>query len=245
MPPLGDLAIVVAGALIAGFVNGLSGTGYALVALGFWLHAMSPATAAPLAAICAVGGHIQSLPRIWHSVRWPRLWPFLAGGLAGVPLGTALLGWVSAEPLKLSVGTLLIVYCAWVSFVRHPPVVRFGGRVADSVAGFGGGVLGGMASLSGPIPVVWVQLRGWLKDEQRGVNQPFNMAILAAAIVTAAISGLVDRKLLIWAAFCLPATVIGAHIGLAFYGRVNEIQFRRIVLALLAFSGLTLIASSL
>jgi uncharacterized protein len=245
VPPAGDLAVVVAGALIAGFVNGLSGTGYALVALGFWLHSMSPATAAPLAAICAVGGHVQSLSRIWHGVRWPRLWPFLLGGLIGVPLGTTLLGRVSAEPLKLSVGTLLIVYCAWVFFVRHPPRVRFGGRVADSVAGFAGGVLGGMASLSGPIPVIWVQLRGWLKDEQRGVNQPFNMAILATAIVSSAVSGLVDRTLLVWVAFCLPATVIGAHIGLAFYGRVNEIQFRRIVLVLLAFSGLTLIGSAL
>ena len=48
LPPTGDIALVVAGALVAGFVNGLSGTGYALVALGFWLHAMSPITAAPL-----------------------------------------------------------------------------------------------------------------------------------------------------------------------------------------------------
>ena len=54
LPPAGDIAIVVAGALVAGFVNGLSGTGYALVALGFWLQAMSPVTAAPLVAICSV-----------------------------------------------------------------------------------------------------------------------------------------------------------------------------------------------
>jgi hypothetical protein len=27
LPPAGDIAIVVAGALVAGFVNGLSGTG--------------------------------------------------------------------------------------------------------------------------------------------------------------------------------------------------------------------------
>ena len=27
-PPAGDIAIVVAGALVAGFVNGLTGTGY-------------------------------------------------------------------------------------------------------------------------------------------------------------------------------------------------------------------------
>jgi uncharacterized membrane protein YfcA len=245
LPPLGDLAIVVAGALIAGFVNGLSGTGYALAALGFWLHAMSPATAAPLAAICAVGGHIQSLPRIWHGVRWPRLWPFLLCGLIGVPIGTALLGRVAVQPLKLAVGMLLIAYCAWVQFMRRAPVVRRGGRIADGVVGFIGGVMGGIASLSGPAPMIWAQLRGMPKDELRGVNQPYNMSILAAAIVSAALSGLVDRTLLIWTAFCLPATVIGAHIGLAFYGRVNEIQFRRIVLALLAFSGLTLIASSL
>ena len=56
LPPAGDIAIVVAGALVAGFVNGLSGTGYALMALGFWLQAMSPVTAAPLVALCTVCG---------------------------------------------------------------------------------------------------------------------------------------------------------------------------------------------
>jgi len=37
------------------------------------------------------------------------------------------------------------------------------------------GVMGGMASLSGPAPTIWVQLRGWNKNEQRGVNQPYSM----------------------------------------------------------------------
>ena len=68
-PPAGDIAIVVAGALVAGFVNGLTGTGYALMALGFWLQAMSPVTAAPLVAICSVVGHLQALRSIWSGVR--------------------------------------------------------------------------------------------------------------------------------------------------------------------------------
>jgi len=42
LPPAGDIALVVAGALVAGFLNGLSGTGYALASLGFWLHACRP-----------------------------------------------------------------------------------------------------------------------------------------------------------------------------------------------------------
>lgn len=245
LPPTGDIAIVVAGALAAGFVNGLSGTGYALVALGFWLQAMSPLTAAPLTALCGVAGHVQSLPRIWSGVRWTRLWPMLVAGIIGVPIGTLLLDHVRPSPLKVGVGILLIVYSAWMAFVRRPPIVTGGGGLADAAVGFTGGVMGGMASLSGPAPAIWAQLRGFGKDEQRGVNQPFNMSVLLLALVSAGIAGFLDRTYFVWAAICLPTTLIGARIGLALYGRVNDVQFRRIVLSLLGLSGVTLIASSL
>ena len=245
LPPPGDIALVVAGAAAAGFVNGLTGTGYALAALGFWLHAMSPLTAGPLVAFCAVGGHLQSLPRIWKAERWPRLWPFLIAGLLGVPVGTLLLKHVQVQPLKLGVGLILIFYCSWMAFVRRPPMVSGGGRLADAGIGLVGGVMGGMMSLSGPAPTVWVQLRGWTAADQRGVNQPFNMAILATALVSAGVAGLLDRTFWIWAAICLPTTLIAAHIGLKLYGRVNDTQFRWLVLALLSLSGATLIVSAL
>jgi len=245
LPPTGDIALVVTGALAAGFVNGLSGTGYALVSLGFWLHAMSPITAAPLVAFCSVCGHVQSLPKIWQGVIWSRVWPFLAGGLIGVPLGTALLSHVEVKPLKVGVGLLLVFYCAWMAFVRRPPVILAGGRLADATAGFGGGLLGGMASISGPIPVIWTQLRGWNMLAQRGINQPFNMSVLAFSLVTAAIAGFLDQIFLLWAVICLPITLIGAHVGLRLYGRINDTQFRRLILALLGLSGATLIATSI
>lgn len=244
-PATGDIAIVVAGALAAGFVNGLSGTGYALVALGFWLQAMSPMTAAPLTALCGVAGHVQSLPRIWSGVRWSRLWPFLVTGLIGVPLGTLLLDHLRPQPLKVGVGILLIVYSCWMAFVRRPPIVTGGGRPADAAIGFIGGLMGGMASLSGPAPLIWAQLRGLGKDEQRGVNQPFNMSILFAALVSAGIAGFLDRTFVIWAAITVPFTLAGARIGLMAYGRVDDAGFRRIVLGLLVLSGITLIATSL
>ena len=244
-PPAGDIALVVAGALVAGFVNGLTGTAYALAALGFWLHAMPPSYAAPLVALGAVGGHLQALPSIWRGVRWPRLWPFLAAGLIGVPLGTVLLHQIRPDPLKLAVGVVLLLYVSWAVFVRHPPVVAWGGRLADAMAGFAGGVLGGMASLSGPVPVTWVQLRGWPRNEQRGVNQPYNMAILATALASAALTGLLDRTWLIWAAIALPVSLLGTRLGLVLYRRVTDVQFRFIVLLVLGLSGAVLIATSL
>ena len=236
---------MVAGALVGGFVNGLTGTGYALISLGFWLQVMPPTTAAPLVALCSVCGHAQALPSIWRGVRWPRLWPFLVAGLVGVPLGTLLLEHVHVQPLKLGLGLFLILYSAWMAFVRYPPRVRSGGRLADAAVGLTGGVLGGMASLSGPAPIIWVQLRGWGKDEQRGVLQPYNMAILLAALASAAVAGFVDRAYLIWAALSVPVSLAGTRLGLLLYRRVNDAVFRRLVLLLLALSGVTLIITAL
>jgi uncharacterized protein len=90
-----------------------------------------------------------------------------------------------------------------------------------------------------------VQLRGWSKNEQRGVNQPLNMAVLAAALLAAAIAGLLDRTFLVWAIITVPTSLIGARLGLMLYGRVNDTVFRQLVLVLLGLSGLTLIVSSL
>jgi len=105
--------------------------------------------------------------------------------------------------------------------------------------------MGGMASLSGPVPTIWVQLRGWNKNEQRGVNQPFNMAVLAAAVLAAAVAGLLDRTFWVWAIITVPTSLVGARLGLLLYGRVNDAGFRYLVLILLGLSGLTLIVSSL
>ena len=43
----------------------------------------------------------------------------------------------------------------------------------------------------------------------------------------------------------LPVTIIGAHVGLRLYRRIDDAQFRRIILVLLGLSGLTLIGTSL
>jgi hypothetical protein len=129
--------------------------------------------------------------------------------------------------------------------VRRPPIVRGGGRLADAAIGFAGGILGGLSSMSGPVPAIWSQLRGWNMHEQRGVNQPYNMTTLAMTILTALVAGIVDHKLLIWAALTLPVTIVSARFGLACYGRINDVQFKRIILVMLAISGASLVFTAL
>ena len=65
---------------------------------------------------------------------------------------------------KLSVGVLLLVFPAALYFNRNPMALSFGGRAADAAIGFAGGILGGLAGLSGALPTLWASVRGWGKD---------------------------------------------------------------------------------
>ncbi len=241
MPTATTAAAVLAGGFAGGFITGLSGFGTALVALSFWLFVIDPVTAATLVAICSVVAQAQNLPAVWHAVEGRRVGPMVAAGLLGVPVGTMLLSRLDPHEFRLSLGVLLIVFSGFMLLGRHQPRIAWGGRVADAAIGFGGGILGGFAGLSGPLPTVWATLRGWSKDERRGVFQVFNLAILAAVVLWHTVRGLLTAEILWLAAVALPGTMLGAWFGVRAYSRLSDRHFHRVVLCLLGLSGVALV----
>jgi uncharacterized membrane protein YfcA len=232
------------GALAGGFVSGLAGFGTALVALAIWLYVLPPAVAVPLVLICSIVAQTSTLPSFWRSIDLKLVWPFLIGGLAGVPLGTMLVAYADPGVFKLSVGVLLLVFPTALYFNRTPMKLSFGGRIADAGIGFAGGVLGGLAGLSGPIPILWASVRGWGKDERRGVFQTFNWTVLSAALCLQAGTGLITADVIWLALLALPATISGAWIGAWTYRVLSDQNFRDVVLGLLFLSGIGLVWSS-
>lgn len=237
--------VVALGALCGGFVTGLAGFGTGLTALGFWLHVVNPGVAAALVAACSVVGQTQSLYTVRRAITWHRAWPFLAGGILGVPVGVAALRIIDPQALKVFLGLFLIGYAGLMLGFRRFPTIAWGGRVADGMVGFGGGALGGVAGLSGPLPTIWCGLRGWNAEDQRAVYQPFNLTILAIVLCTYATQGIMTEQVWGLVLVCLPATVLGAYLGIRIYGRVNDRQFRALVLWLLLASGIVLTVSNL
>ncbi len=238
-------ALILAGALAGGYVTGLTGFGTGLTALAFWLHAVQPTVAAPLVVICSIIGQVQTLPAIWHAIVWRRVLPFILGGLVGVPLGTVLLALISLEEFKLCVGGLLVVYCGFMLLKKKPHAVTWGGGLADGVIGFGGGILGGLAGLSGPLPTIWATLRGWGKDEKRGVFQIFNLSILLFAAASQAFSGYLTSEVGRFTLVALPGTLLGAWLGRKTYNRLGDGRFNQVVLTLLMFSGVSIIVTTM
>src|ERR1700759_289450 len=185
-----QIAILLAGALAGGIVNGLTGFGTAITALGIWLYAKPPTAAASLAIICSVVSQLQTLHLIWRAIQWRRVLVFVVPGVLGVPIGTLLLPLIDPRLFKLGLGFVLIAYPAYVLMRRRPIASLWGGTIYHGVVGFGGRVPGGVA-------VVWTDIRSWSKEQRRSVLQFFNLAILSFALVSHAASGLLTRQVAI------------------------------------------------
>ena len=240
------LAIVLAGAFLAGFTSGFAGFGTGLVAAGFWFHALPAALVPPLIVIASVLGQGAGLLVVRRAFDWRTVLPYLVGGVVGVPVGVTLLVVASPQSLKTSVGIFLIAYaCIGLSGKGLPGIGAWGGKTADGVAGLVGGVLGGFAGLSGPPPIIWLQLRGGTGDQQRATYQPFNLVVLSLATVALSISGQITTDVLLITCICLPATLLGAWIGARVYLRLPQAVFQRAVLGLLLLSGAILVAQAL
>jgi len=239
-----QVVVVFAGALAGGIVNGLTGFGTALTVLGIWLYAIPATVAATLVILCSVASQLQTLPMIWRTILWHRVLIFVVPGILGVPIGTFLLPHIDPRLFRIGVGGFLVVYSGYVLARRAAIKSAWGGGAADGVVGFAGGILGGIAGLSGVLPAVWTDVRGSTKEQRRAVVQTFNIAILSFALVSHVVSGLFTRQVAVAAVAALPGTIGGAWLGAFIYRRLADRSYQRIIMMLLLLSGVALIWTS-
>jgi hypothetical protein len=243
--PASVLIIVALGAATAGFVQGLSGFAFGLVAMSFWAWVLDPKLAAVLAVTGAFTGQLVAAFSVRRGLDIRRLAPYLLGGLAGVPLGVLLLPNLDITLFKAILGTLLLVWCPAMLWVRNLPRITFGGRLADAVVGLGGGVLGGLGGFTGTVPTLWCTLRGYDRDAQRAIIQNFNLAMLGVTVATYLATGVIRKPMLPMLAIVLPSMLIPTFLGTRVYLGISETAFRRMVLLLLTASGVALLGSAL
>ena len=240
-----ELWLLAGGAALAGLVQGISGFAFAMVAMSVWVWGIEPRLAAVMAVSGGLLGQILGLITVRRSPRWPALLPFLAGGLAGVPLGTWVLPYLDAAAFKLVLGLFLVLCCPAMLLAQRLPRIRAGGRWADGLIGLLGGLMGGIGGFSGVLPSLWVTLRGWDKELQRGVIQNFSLAALAATLAGYFASGMVTADMAPKFAVVAPAMLLPAVLGARLYHGLSAEAFRRVVLLLLSAAGVAMVAAAL
>jgi uncharacterized membrane protein YfcA len=239
------LVIVVLGAVVAGFVQGLSGFAFGMVAMSFWVWVLDPHIAAAMAVFGALTGQVVAAVTVRRGVEFPLLWPFVLGGLVGIPLGVAVLPNIDADVFKLGLGVLLLLWCPAMLFARQLPEFKPRNRLLDGIVGVIGGALTGLGGFSGIVPTLWCTVRGFPRHSQRAVIQNFNLAMLSVTMASYLLTGVVTREMWPMFAIVAPAMLIPTVVGTRLYHGISDTAFRRVVLLLLICSGLALLAFSL
>ena len=238
---------LVLGAAAGGFINGLSGTGTALFALGFYLVVLPPTTAVAIVALMSVLVGVQGLWIVRGSIfaRPDRLLRFVVPGLIGVPLGLFLLNQIDTGTLRIGIAAFLIVYGGYFGFRSALPAFSRRTPVIDVVIGFVGGVLGGTAGVSGALPSMWLSIRPWTKLETRAVLQPLNMAILSTTVTLLFLDGAYDATALRALVITIPSGLLAAQVGIFVFHRLNDTGFRRLLVLLTLVMGIGILLSEL
>ena len=239
-----EIALLALGAAVAGFVQGLSGFAFGMVAMSFWVWGIEPRVAAVMAVFGSLTGQVVAVVSSRRPFRLQALAPFLAGGALGIPLGIAVLPHLNADLFRLVLGTVLVIWCPLMLLSSRLPRVTRGGRLADGVAGLAGGFMGGIGGFTGVVPTLWCTLRGMAKDEQRAIIQNFNLAALAFTMLGYLVSGAVTRDMWPLLPVVAVALLVPVLLGSRLYVGLSEAAFRQLVLALLSLSGLAMLVAA-
>ncbi|MBK1658313.1 sulfite exporter TauE/SafE family protein [Paracraurococcus ruber] len=236
LPHGAALAWLLAAALAGGLARGFSGFGAALIFVPLASLAVGPQRAPPLMLALEVAAIIALTPRAWaladrREVGWLTL-----GAALGTPLGAAVLA--LAEPLLLRWAVVLVVL-ALLGLLASG--WRFRGTPARPVAlGFGvaGGVLGGVAMVSGPPIVAYLLGR---ESDARRLRANFALYIAAGGVLAGiayAAAGLLDAAVLPPMLVAAPAYWGGIWLGARMFGLASDLTFRRLCYGMIAAAAL-------
>lgn len=250
LPTLGNdtLAALVLLFAVAAAFSGLSGFG--LSAIGsLSLLALPPQQAVPLLMLLSLACQVGSFGSLWPELRphlgpWTHrnaLLPYLAGGLAGLPVGLAMLSAWDAGALSATLGALLVGYATW--SLLQPASGRWAacrqGRRSALLVGTVGGVVGGFSAFPSCALVVWNGLTGASKAQSRALTQPFIMVMQVSGLglLLAAQPQVFGGGFWLLLAVVLPAALLGNRLGVAIYRRTGDRGYQRITLLALGLSG--------
>lgn len=224
--------------ILAGLVKGTLGLGLPTVAVGILGLFMAPAQAAALLIIPTLATNIWQLatgPKLGELLR--RLWPLLAGTVAGTWFAAAAFANAPVHVATAVLGAALLIY-GTVGLLKLPMRVPAAAEAwAGPLAGFTTGIMGG---ISGNFAVPAVPYFGALQLERDELVQTLGLFFTVSALalsVALAWHGVFSVSVGGYSALALIPSFAGMGIGGWLRARIEPATFRKIFFMGLLFVG--------
>lgn len=242
--PVERVVPIMVAVFVAALVSSVAGFAFSAICGAMLLHVIDePLRAVQIMMVCSAGGQALMVWSLRREIEWRALLPFVVGAAAGLPAGLFLLLEAPPRLYAHAIGAFLVCYAVFM-LVRRPARLRRQHPALDGIAGFLGGITGGVAAFPGAPVTIWCSLKGWSKERQRGVYQPFILVLQLAAIALLALGAVPGRSPVSFDAggvVYLPTMLLGTMLGLMLFRRLSDRQFGTALNVFLIASGAALL----
>lgn len=221
--------------LTAGFLQGLTGFGFGLIALPLLGFFIPLKTIIPLLIMLALCISFYLSYQLRQAIRYRSIVTLFIATLPGIPLGVFMLKQISAQHLSLGLGVLMITFTSYQLLATPKP--RPLGTWADVLAGVCSGVLAGSIGLGGPPVIVYSALQPWTKDQSKATLAFFFAITGVVVCVNHALSGLITQEVLHYFTISLPALAAGISLGVYGYKHMSDHGYRKLSFILVFLLG--------
>lgn len=230
---LSPLALALTGAivLLAAFMRGVTGFGFAIAAVPLMSLVMEPRMAIGVSILLPLPSGLMDLAKAWpqsHRRVMPRL---IGGAIVGTPIGMLLLGVMAADLQRMIVAAAALYALGAVYLFKDPEKLGPLGR--PTPAGLSAGLLNGLAGMPGPPVVAYILTQPITPAMSRASLIAFFLATGVVGGLSGVATGVVTAGSALASLVCLPVFLVGNWAGRRLFEASDVSLFRKLALVLL------------
>ncbi len=233
------ILVVVAVVFFAAFVQTLSGFGFALMVMPLLTILLTLRRAAPLVAMLGLTLYTVNLLRHRRSLDLDEVVRLIAASIPGIFVGIWTLSNVPERIVTAALGALLILYAIY--DLAKPEALTLRSPAWAYPAGFVAGCLGGAYNTPGPPLVAYGSMRGWSKEEFRGILQAVFFINASLVVSSHYAAHHITGRTISWYLYSVPALFLGVLLGSLVDRYLNRVLFRKLVMAMILLLGVSLV----
>jgi uncharacterized membrane protein YfcA len=225
------VALIVA---LGAAAQAASGFGFALLAVPLLALILGAKTAVVTAGVVSLGLQLTMALRDHGSIRRPTVVTMTIAALAGMPLGLFILERVEDRTLTIAIAATVLTFTLLLARGARVPA----GTAIDAAAGFTSGIISTSTGTSGPPLVIALHAREMTPLTFRATLAAQFLIQGTISVVAFALVGRITVEVGRLALAGLPGLALGWLAGDRIFARLDHDRFRRVVLVMLAISGL-------
>lgn len=241
LPPLWALAVAFPAVAFAYMIFALAGFGAVFITAPALAQAMPVSHVVPVLSLVDFGAALINGTALSRKIAFDELKFLIPLMIVGSIGGIYLLLVIPAKPMMFALGVFVLCYALYNLLVK--PRTDLIGRIWVLPLGLLGGVFSGMFGSGGFIYVIYLMRRTADKDVIRATQGALISLSTLTRIIIFTFAGIyADLKILVLAAACVPAMLLGTWLGHKIVLKMSREVFLRAIYVMLLVAGVSVIA---